>query len=157
METVAYVNRDALPAGALIAISCDGAMGAAPEKVVSAVRETFRAAAEARGRNPDVAAAMVDPDIGIPDLVKEGKILTPSSAAAWGYSDGTAEGLAEVLAAEGLADAAVEEFAPGFWERTIALLTSPTASGILIALGILGPPLVLREGPLPDPEEGQSR
>ena len=30
-------------------------------------------------------------------------------------------------------------------------------AGILIALGILGPPLVLREGPLPDPEEGQSR
>ena len=59
METVAYVNREALSAGALIAISCDGAMGAAPEKVVSAVRETFRAAAEARGRNPDVAAAMV--------------------------------------------------------------------------------------------------
>ena len=89
--------------------------------------------------------------------MEEGKLLTPSSAAAWGYSGVTAEGLAEVLAAEGLADAAVEEFAPGFWERTIALLTSPTASGILIALGILGPPLVLREGPLPDPEEGQSR
>ena len=154
METVAYVNREALSAGALIAISCDGAMGTAPEKVVSAVWETFRAAAEARGRNPDVAAAMVDPDIGIPDLVGEGKLLTltPSSAAAWGYSGGTAEVLAE-----GLADATVEEFAPGFRERTIALLTSPTASGILIALGILGPPLVLREGPLPDPEEGQSR
>ena len=86
--------------------------------------------------------------------MEEGKLLTltPSSAAAWGYSGGTAEVLAE-----GLADATVEEFAPGFWERTIALLTSLTASGILIALGILGPPLVLREGPLPDPEEGQSR
>jgi membrane-bound serine protease (ClpP class) len=160
VRTVAFVNRNALSAGALIAISCEriyfapgGAMGAAtpvyfsegrmeaaPEKVVSAVREIFRATAEARGRNPDVAAAMVDPDIGVPDLVEEGKLLTltPSSAAAWGYSDGIAENLAEVLAAAGLADVAVEEFAPGFWERVIALLTSPTASGILIALGILG-------------------
>ena len=88
-----------------------GRMEAALEKVVSAVREIFRAAAEARGRNPDAAAAMVDPDIGIPDLVGEGKLLTltPLSAAAWGYSDGTAEVLAE-----GLADAAVKEFAPGF-------------------------------------------
>lgn len=33
VKTVAYVNREALSAGALIAISCDGAMGAAPEKV----------------------------------------------------------------------------------------------------------------------------
>ncbi|RLE35222.1 hypothetical protein DRJ58_00410 [Candidatus Acetothermia bacterium] len=33
VKTVAYVNREALSAGALIAILCDGAMGAAPEKV----------------------------------------------------------------------------------------------------------------------------
>ena len=84
VKTVAYVNREALSAGALIAISCEriyfapggaigaatpvyfsrGRMEAAPEKVVSAVRETFRAAAEARGRNPDVAAAMVTPILG---------------------------------------------------------------------------------------------
>ncbi|MGY4707060.1 NfeD family protein [Candidatus Bipolaricaulota sp. J31] len=160
VKTVAYVDREALSAGALIALSCErvyfapgGAMGAAtpvyfergrmeeaPEKVISAVREIFRATAEARGRDPDVAAAMVDPDLEIPGLVERGKLLTltPETAAGRGYSDGLAESLAEVLAAEGVPDAAVEEFAVGFAARAVAVLTSPFVSGLLIALGIMG-------------------
>ena len=160
VRTVAYVDREAFSAGALIAISCEriyfapgGAMGAAtpvyfergrmetaPEKVVSAVREIFRATAEARGRDPDVAAAMVDPDIAVRDLVEAGKLLTltPSTAAAWGYADGLAGGLAEVLAAEGLPDAEVVEVTAGIAARAVAVLTSPFVSGLLIALGVLG-------------------
>ncbi len=159
VKTIAYVNREAISAGALLAISCEriyfapgGAMGAAtpvyfergrmekaPEKVISAVREIFRATAEARGRNPDVAA-MVDEDVAIQGLVERGKLLTltPETAARWGYSDGLAASIGEVLAAEELEGAEIVEFTMGFVERAIAFLTSPLVSGLLIALGILG-------------------
>ena len=69
VPVIAYVNREAFSAGALIAISADkiymdegGVIGAATpvdqegetatEKVVSAVRSDFRAVAEVRGRDP---------------------------------------------------------------------------------------------------------
>jgi membrane-bound serine protease (ClpP class) len=75
--TIAYVNRWAISAGAMISLACDqlvmnpgGSIGdAAPvsiqgqeagEKIVSPVRSTIRATAERQGRNPDIAAAMVD-------------------------------------------------------------------------------------------------
>ncbi len=160
VRTVAYVDREAISAGALIAISCErihfapgGVMGAAtpvyfdrgrmevaPEKLVSAVREIFRATAEARGRNPDVAAAMVDRAVEVEGLVEVGKLLTltPATATEWGYSDGLAEGLADVLRAEGIPDAELEEFKTSLAARAVAVLTSPFFSGLLITLGIFG-------------------
>jgi membrane-bound serine protease (ClpP class) len=82
VRTIAFVNRTAFSAGALIAISAheiymvpgavmgaatpvDGAGDTASEKVVSAVSSTFRATAEVRGRDPDIAEAMVDPAVVI--------------------------------------------------------------------------------------------
>ena len=77
IPTIAYVNTEAISAGAMISLSCDqivmrdgGAIGdSAPvsiqgeelnEKVVSYIRGKIRATAERGGRNPDIAAAMVD-------------------------------------------------------------------------------------------------
>ena len=77
IPTIAYVNRQAISAGALISLACDqivmrsGATigDAAPvtiqgqelgEKAVSYIRATIRSTAERQGRNTDVAAAMVD-------------------------------------------------------------------------------------------------
>jgi membrane-bound serine protease (ClpP class) len=77
IPTIAYVNREAISAGALISLACDqivmtsgGTIGdVAPvtiqgqelgEKAVSYIRATIRSTAERQGRNPDVAAAMVD-------------------------------------------------------------------------------------------------
>ena len=83
VPTVAFVDRNAFSAGALVAIASEtiymapgSAMGAATpidgatgetasEKIISAVTATFESTAEARGRDPHVAAAMVDPDIEI--------------------------------------------------------------------------------------------
>ena len=154
VKTVAYVNREALSAGALIAISCDGAMGAAPEKVGLGGAGDLPRRRRGPEAEPGCRRRHGDPDIGIPDLVEEGKLLTltPSSAAAWGYSGGTAEVLAE-----GLADVTVEEFAPGFGsEPSPSSLRSPPR-GSSLPWGFWGRRLCLREGPLPDPEEGQSR
>ena len=77
IPTIAYVNRQAISAGALISLACDqivitsgGTIGdAAPvtmqgealgEKAVSYIRGTIKSTAERQGRNTGVAAAMVD-------------------------------------------------------------------------------------------------
>ena len=92
IPTIAYVNTDAISAGAMISLSCDqivmrhgGAIGdSAPvsiqgeelsEKVVSYIRGKIRATAERAGRNPDIAAAMVDKRLYLVRFV-DGEIIT---------------------------------------------------------------------------------
>ena len=157
VPTIAFVNRTAFSAGALIAIASeeiymapgavlgaatpvDGATGeTATEKVVSAVRTTFKATAEARGRDPLVAEAMVDPDVVIDGLVARGELLTLTTTEAtdWGYNDGVAANRAEVLAAAGLADAPVIETEPSLAERVVRFITDPVFSSLLITAGVL--------------------
>lgn len=45
------------------------------EKYISAVRKEFKATAEARGRNTELAAAMVDKDIEIEGISPKGNYL----------------------------------------------------------------------------------
>lgn len=157
VPTIAFVDRTAFSAGALIAIACeaiymtpgavmgaatpvDGATGeTATEKIVSAVRTTFKATAEARGRNPRVAEAMVDPDVTIEGLVTRGELLTLTTAEAtdWGYNDGVAANRAEVLASAGLANARVIETEPSLAERFARFITDPVISSLLIIAGVL--------------------
>lgn len=161
VPTIAYVNREAYSAGALLALACNqiyfapgGVMGAAtpvyfdasgelttaPEKTISAVRGLFRATAEERGRDPNVAEAMVDPAVEIPGLVERGKLLTLTarSAAEWGYSDGDAATLGELLDAAGLAGMVVREHHPRWVDSAVATLTTPWLSALLIAIAVLG-------------------
>lgn len=75
IPTIAYVNTEAISAGAIITLSCNkiaiasgGTIGDAQpiptnEKTVSYVRGRMYSIAEKHGRNPDVATAMVDRDI----------------------------------------------------------------------------------------------
>jgi membrane-bound serine protease (ClpP class) len=75
IPTIAFVNDEAISAGAIITLSCDkialapgGTIGDAQpiptnEKSVSYVRGKIYATAEEQGRDPGVAAAMVDKDI----------------------------------------------------------------------------------------------
>lgn len=158
LPTVAYVSREALSAGALLAITCEriffapgGVMGAAtpvyvsgwdmkeaPEKIVSATRTLFRSSAEQFGRSPEVAEAMVDRDVAIPDLIEEGKLLTLTSQQAleWGYSDGELESIDNWLDEQGITTTHVFEM--NWVDRWVEFLTSPVIAGILIAIGILG-------------------
>ncbi|HLL51367.1 MAG TPA: hypothetical protein VK356_11925, partial [Thermomicrobiales bacterium] len=157
VPTIAFVDRTAFSAGALIAIASeqiymapgavlgaatpvDGATGeTATEKIVSAVRTTFKATAEARGRDPLVAEAMVDPDVSIAGLVTRGQLLTLTAAEAttWGYNDGIAATRTEVLAAAGLGDAPVIETAPSLAEGLVRFITDPIVSSLLIIAGVL--------------------
>ena len=160
IPTVAYIDREAFSAGAMLAIACEriifapgGVMGAAtpvyirgeemreaPEKVISATRKLFRSAAETFGRPPEVAEAMVDRDVEIPGLVEAGKLLTltAAEAAEWGYSDGEANRLEDWLESAGHGEATLVEFETRWVDELIETLTSPIAVGILITLGILG-------------------
>ncbi len=160
IPTIAYVDREAYSAGALLAIACEriyfapggvigaatpvyfdkGRMEEAPEKIVSAVRKLFRATAEARGRPPEVAEAMVDRDVAIEGLIESGKLLTLTAqeAAQWGYSDGEAEDLKALLQAGGLAGAETVRFSRRWVDSAVALLTTPWIGAVLITVGMLG-------------------
>ncbi|MBW3534293.1 MAG: ATP-dependent Clp protease proteolytic subunit, partial [Gemmatimonadetes bacterium] len=138
-----FVNRRAFSAGALIALASHGiymrsgsVMGAAtpvsgagetaPEKIVSAMRSSMRALAEARGLDPRVAEAMVDEDIAIEGVVEEGKLLTltTSEAVALGYAV-EADDWDALMRAIGAADAPVRDMEVNWAERLVRLVTHP--------------------------------
>jgi len=160
LPTIAYVDREAYSAGALLAIACEkiyfapgGVMGAAtpvysqggriveaPEKIVSATRKLFRATAETRNRPPEIAEAMVDRSVAIEGLIEVGKLLTLTAdeALQWGYSDGEAESLEAVLESEGIGGAGTIRFSKRWIDGVVEALTVPWVGAILITIGILG-------------------
>lgn len=157
VPTVAFVNRTAFSAGALIAISADrifmtsgAVMGAATpidgatgetasEKVISAVRSTFRSTAEATGRDPQIAEAMVDENIDIPGLSPAGQLLTltTNDAMQYGYAEAVIETQDTLLTHLGLSDARVITTDLSFAERTTRFITDPLVAGLLLTLGLL--------------------
>ena len=157
VPVIAYINREAFSAGALIAIASNkiyiapgGVLGAATpvdstgekasEKVVSAVRTDFKSVAELRGRDTSIAEAMVDDEVAIEGLVEKGKLLTLTSTEAlkWGYSEGEASNLDALLTAEGLGGATIIPMEPSLSEQLVRFITNPVVAGILISLGFLG-------------------
>jgi membrane-bound serine protease (ClpP class) len=159
MPVLAYVNPQAISAGAYIALlakkiaMAPGAtMGAvtpvyatgerASEKVVSFMRSEMRATAERNGRDPRIAEAMVDEGVTLSDttLKKEGQILTLTSSEAMkvGYCDAVASTMTEALAKLGYPDAEIVETDYGWSELLVRFLTKPVMNSILIMLGLGG-------------------
>jgi membrane-bound serine protease (ClpP class) len=168
VRTVAFVNKRAISAGALIALAAEkivmadgGTIGAATpvqtgqpgapaqpveEKTVSYVRKEFRATAESRKRPPLIAEAMVDADVEIPGLIKKGKLLTLTTEEALKHkvADFRADTLEGVLAQLGLAGAEVRRTSPNWAENVVRFLTHPVVSSLLITIGMLGIILEMR-------------
>jgi membrane-bound serine protease (ClpP class) len=160
LHTVAFVDKRAISAGALIALAtrtiamAEGAtVGAATpvqigegetkptsEKTVSYMRKEFRATAEARQRPPLVAEAMVDADVEIPGLIAKGKLLTLTTAEALQHrvADFKADALQDVLRHLDLAGATVRRTSPTAAEHVVRFLTHPVLSSVLMTIGILG-------------------
>ena len=86
VQTIGFINRRAISAGALISLSCEkiymtggGLIGAATavdmsgkkgsEKVISFMREEMASTAEQRGRNKKIARGMVDEELTFTHLV----------------------------------------------------------------------------------------
>src|SRR5690606_37471910 len=91
VPVIAFVTQRAWSAGALIALGArylamapGTSIGAAEPrpadaKVISALRKEFEAAAEHWGRDPRIAAAMVDANVVIEGLTEKDEILTLSA------------------------------------------------------------------------------
>ncbi len=168
VRTVAFVNKRAISAGALISLAAEtiamadgGTIGAATpveigapgspaqpvaEKTVSYVRKEFRATAESRKRPPLLAEAMVDADVEIPGLNAKGKLLTLTTkeALTHGFADFRADTIDAVLASLGLTGAEVRRATPTWAETLVRFLTHPLVSSLLTTIGILGIILELR-------------
>lgn len=151
MPTMVFINNNAASAGALIAIACDSiymapgsSFGAAsvvnekgeimPDKYQSYMRSLMRATAEKNHRNPDIAQAMVDPDVIVKGISEKGKVLTFTSeeAVKHGYCQGMANTREEVLKAAGLDGSTVNEQHLSWIDKFINFLVNPVVSGLLI-------------------------
>ncbi|MEO5930206.1 MAG: NfeD family protein [Candidatus Kapaibacterium sp.] len=159
VPVIAYVDRRAISAGAMIALSArkivmapGGSIGAATpvysngerasEKVVSYMRGEMRSTAERNGRNPQLAEAMVDENLSIDDstLKKSGELLTMTTdeAARVGYCDLVAPTLNEALAKLGYGSAPVIQTGSAWGETLVNVLTHPAINALLIMLGLGG-------------------
>lgn len=156
IPVIVFIDNNAASAGALLSIAADrvymrpgGNIGAAtvvdqagevvPDKYQSYMRSMMRSTAEAKGRNPDIAQAMVDPSIEIDGIIKEGKVLTFTSSEAleFGFSEGTAENIEELIELAGIKNYQIVEQKLTTVDYIINFLINPVVSGLLIML-ILG-------------------
>lgn len=168
VPTVAFVNKRAISAGALISLAAEtiamadgGTIGAATpvqvgapgggttavdEKTVSYMRKEFRSTAEHRKRPPLIAEAMVDADVAIPKLVDKGKLLTLTTTEALAHkvADVRADSLEAVLAHLELGNAEIRRVSENWAEQLVRFLTHPIFSSLLMTVGILGIIIELR-------------
>jgi membrane-bound serine protease (ClpP class) len=166
--TVAFINKRAISAGALISLASEkiamargGTIGAATpvqmgapgapaqpveEKTVSYMRKEFGATAEQRNRSPLIAEAMVDADVEIPNVIEKGKLLTLTTKEALrvNIADFQANSLEAVLQSLDLADAEVYHMSETWAESLVRFLTHPVVSSLLMTVGILGIMLEMR-------------
>jgi membrane-bound serine protease (ClpP class) len=162
VPTVAFINKRAISAGALISLATEtiamadgGTIGAATpvqigapgtpaqpveEKTVSYVRKEFRATAELRNRPPLLAEAMVDADVEIADVIEKGKLLTltTTEALTLKIADFQANDLEAVLESLGLSNADIRHASETWAESLVRFLTHPVVSSLLMTLGIMG-------------------
>jgi len=156
VPVVAYVNREAFSAGALITIASEqiylapaavfgaatpvlgGSGETADEKTVSAVRSTFRATAEETGRDPLIAEAMVDPAVVVEGLDSSTTLLTLSTEQAlqWDYANGVAADMPAVLESLGVANATITEMSLSPIEHVVRWITDPVFASLLITGGL---------------------
>lgn len=157
IPVICFIHHNAASAGALIAIACDSiymstgsSIGAAtvvdqagqvvPDKYQSYMRAMMRATAEANGRDPNIAQAMVDPRIEIEGVIDSGSVLTFTSTEAmkFGFCEGVAENVEEVLNIAGIDNYEIIEQKLTAIDKIIGFLISPVISGILIMVIVGG-------------------
>lgn len=156
--TIAFINKRAISAGALISLACDkivmtqaATMGAttpvemtgekASDKVTSYMRAEMRATAERTGRDVKIAEAMVDERVDIPGLSSEAgrpATLTTEQALHYKMADETAESLSEALRIYDLGSARVVEAQLNWAEHVVRFLTNPIITSILLAVAMFG-------------------
>ncbi len=168
VRTIAFVNKRAISAGALIALASENlvmtggaTIGAATpvqmgqpgapaesvsEKTVSYVKKEFRATAESRKRPPLLAEAMVDADVEIKGVIEKGKLLTLTTEEALKYKliDHRADTLEAALEKLGIAAPEIRHASTNWAENVVRFLTHPVVSSLLITIAMLGIILEMR-------------
>jgi len=152
-----FIDKNAASAGALISIACDSiymadgaSIGAAtvvnqsgeqmPDKYQSYMRSMMRSTAEAKGRNPEIAEAMVDDRVSIPGISDSAEVLTftVSEAIKFGFCEGKADDIEEVLVLAGVDNYEIIKHELSATDKIIGWLINPVVSGILIMIIIGG-------------------
>jgi membrane-bound serine protease (ClpP class) len=152
-----FINSDAASAGALISIACDSiymspgaSIGAAtvvdgsgqkaPDKYQSYMRSIMRSTAEENGRDPKIAEGMVDEDLVIEGIKKQGQIVTFSTTEALehGYCEAKVESIEDILKRNSMENYTIVTFEPGTADKIIAFFINPFISGILILIILAG-------------------
>lgn len=158
IPVTAFVNHRALSAGAFIALNADqiymtpnGKMGAAAiidgegnaadQKSESLWLAEMSDAAEKQGRDPKYALAMADVDIDAKEAgAPKGELLTFNTdrALQFGYAEGEAKNMDDLLQKLNLADASVQYDEVSFAEKVARFLTHPIVIPILLSIASLG-------------------
>ena len=158
IPTIALIDKNAASAGALISYAADrivmvpgssigaatvveGVGGeAAPDKYQSYMRGLMRSTAEANGRDPAIAEAMVDESLEVEGVSEEGSVLTLSAIEALdlGVADLIVEDYDELLDRLELNDrASIQHQATGV-ERFLRFFASPVIQSILMMMMLGG-------------------
>lgn len=153
----AYVKPQALSAGAYLALACDGlymapgsTLGAAEprvglgpeevadEKVLSFWEGEMRTQAELRGRDPEIAAAMVRREISIPGIVEEGRLLTFTTGEAReaGFIDGVFDRVEGLLEHLGYPGARLVQGEMRAAEKLARYITHPVLATLLLTIAM---------------------
>ncbi len=157
VPTVAFVNKRAISAGSLIALSCKkivmalgSSIGATTvvdqngkkqsEKYQSYMRSEMRATAERNGRPKEIAEAMVDERVVIPGLVDSTQLvtLTASEAVKYGVADTVLSSIDEVLDFIGVPHARIVKVKENAGEKIVRFLNHPIITSLLIMIGMVG-------------------
>lgn len=158
IKVIAYINDDALSAGAFLALYADeiymsprGRMGAAQvidstgnaadDKADSAWLSAMKNAAESSGREVIYARAMADPSVDLPEYgagVDKLLTLTASEALKVEYSEATVASFAELLKMTGYENAEVISTKETFSEGVARFITNPVVVPILLSIAGLG-------------------
>lgn len=158
LPTVAFIDKNAASAGALIAYAADrivmvpgasigaatvvegGSGEAAPDKYQSYMRGLMRSTAEANGRDPRIAEAMVDETLEVPGVSPAGQVLTLSAQEALrlGVADAILGDVPAVQAALGAAGAARVDHHASWAEQVLRFLSSPVLQSILMLMMLGG-------------------
>ncbi|ERM82425.1 serine protease [Rhodonellum psychrophilum GCM71 = DSM 17998] len=153
-----FINKDAASAGALISIACDsiymapgasigaatvvmgGGGEAAPDKYQSYMRSMMRSTAEAKGRDPKIAEAMVDEKLEVEGITKAGSVVTfsVSEAIANGFSEGQVNSIDEIVKKQGIEDYELIAYQTSGVETVISFFLNPAVSGFLILIIFAG-------------------
>ncbi len=157
VETIAFIDKRAISAGSLIALSCNkivmvpgASIGATTvvdqtgkkqaEKAQSYMRSEMRSTAERTGRRTDIAEGMVDERVEIEGLVDSTQLITLTSKEAmeYGIADTILVSLSDVLEFTGNANGSIIELDVNWGESFIRFINNPIITSILLMVIMVG-------------------